>query len=443
MDQVSREDFPAGFRFGVASSSLQIEGTARGGCGPSQWDRFLLDKGPAQRDWIAHAIGHYDRWQGDLDLIRDGGFRDYRFSVNWSRLFPDAEGVPNRDGFDFYDRLIDGMAERGIAPHMTLFHWEMPDRLALIGGWAHPDTAPKFADFAEAVIGRFGDRLASVATFNEPWNVCWHGYFTGLHAPGLRDLPMAAKAMHGILLGHGRAVEAIRGVTRAVPAGCVVNLEHMLPLQSEQDVHAQALYDALHNRWFLEAVLTGHYPPAALSLLERNLPDGWTRDLRVISTPVDWIGLNYYTAKRVGLAPGGAAPLFTERENDLPKTSSGWTVCPEGLNRCLARISGLAPDLPIIVTENGINTVEGHDDAERWRFIQAHLRAIKTALDDGVKVGGYFYWSMFDNMEWTEGFQPRFGIVEITQPDLERRPRRSWERFRAFLHGQPTGQAQA
>lgn len=211
--EFTRKDFPEGFEFGVATSAYQIEGSQFGGCGTSQWDDFALTPGNVVRgENGSRACGHYHRWAEDLDLIQASGLDAYRFSTSWSRVMPEGRGQVNQAGLDYYDRLVDGLLERNIKPYATLYHWELPSALLDMGGWRNRDIADWFAEFTQVIMGRIGDRVEAAATFNEPWCVAWLSHFLGHHAPGVRDIRAASRAMHHILLAHGKAIQAMRGL---------------------------------------------------------------------------------------------------------------------------------------------------------------------------------------------------------------------------------------
>src|SRR6056297_2251496 len=248
----TRSDFPEGFLFGAATSSYQIEGHAFGGAGSTHWDTFAATPGNVTRaENGARACDHYHRWSDDLDLLAAANLDVYRFSTSWARVLPEGRGAPNADGIDFYDRLVDGLLERGIKPAATLYHWELPSPLADLGGWRNRDIARWFGDFTEVIMGRIGDRVWSAAPINEPWCVGWLSHFLGHHAPGLRDIRAAAHAMHHVLLAHGRATQAMRGLGMR-NLGAVCNFEYAAPADdSPETAAATATYDAIYNRFFL------------------------------------------------------------------------------------------------------------------------------------------------------------------------------------------------
>jgi beta-glucosidase len=384
------------------------------------------------------ACDHYHRWGEDLDLVRDGNFDVYRFSTMWPRVMPDGRTV-SAEGLDFYDRLVDGMVERGLSPNLTLYHWDMPSALADLGGWANPDVGKWFADYTEAVIGRIGDRMDAVATINEPWCVAWLAHFLGGHAPGMRDIRAAARAMHHVLVAHARSLEVMRSAGQE-NLGIVLNFEHSTPAsEDEADVLAAKTYDGIYNRWFAGAITGGAYPADILEVLEPHMPQGWQDDMAAISAPIDWLGINYYTRSIHEAVPGAVWPAERAVPGDLPKTAQQWEIYPEGLYGFLMRLQReFTGELPIYVTENGMAGADPGDaglvdDPARIAYFDAHVGAVKQAIADGAPVKGYFAWSLLDNYEWAFGYDKRFGIVHVNYETQERTPKGSYLAFQRAL----------
>lgn len=430
--EFKRHDFPKDFVFGTASSSYQIEGHQFGGAGRTHWDDFAeTPQNVHKGETGALACDHYHRFQEDLDLTADAGLDAYRFSTSWARVLPEGRGAPNPEGLAYYDRLVDAMLERGLKPALTLYHWELPSPLADLGGWRNRDIASWFVDYATAILGTIGDRLWSVAPINEPWCVAWLSHFMGHHAPGLRDIRAAARAMHHVLLTHGKTIEAMRAMGQTNLGG-VFNLEWATPAdQSAEAVAATDLYDAIYNHAYLRPVFKKEYPALLLPAIEAHLPPNWQDDFSAIGAPLDWCGINYYTRKLI--APNdGPWPSHHEVEGPLPKTQMGWEVYPEGLYKFLHRVAKeYSGDLPLYVTENGMASddriVDNKvDDQERIEFLDAHLGVIKKAEREGVPVKGYFIWSLLDNYEWALGYEKRFGLVHVDRINLDRIPKSSW-----------------
>ncbi len=432
----ARTDFPKDFLFGVATSAYQIEGHGQGGAGQTHWDTFAATPGNVVRNENGdRACDHLNRFNEDFELVRDAGFDCYRFSTSWARVLPEGRGPINQEGLDYYDRLADALLERGIRPCATLYHWELPSPLADLGGWRNRDIANWFADFTEIIMGRIGDRMFSVAPINEPWCVSWLSHFDGHHAPGLRDIRATARAMHHVLLAHGRAIEAMRGLGMS-NLGAVFNLEWAEPADDSPEARRAAdLYDGIYNRFFLSGVFNKTYPQVVLDGLEPHLPSGWQNDFDTIGTPVDWCGLNYYTRKLI--APADIAwPSLKEVPGPLPRTQMGWEIEPSALTRFLTRtMRDHTGDLPIYVTENGMASPERQQDDDRIDYLNQHLAAVHDAVDQGVPVKGYFIWSLLDNYEWALGYEKRFGLVDVDFETMERRPKASYNAVKTALSG--------
>lgn len=428
----TRRDFPEDFLFGVATSAYQIEGHGFGGAGECHWDTFAATPGNvANGEDGALACDHYHRMGEDLDLVAGGGFDVYRFSTSWARVMPEGRGTVNQAGLDFYDRLVDGLLERGVKPALTLYHWELPSPLADAGGWRNRALADWFADYVDVVARRLGDRIWSAAPINEPWCVAWLSHFEGHHAPGLRDIRAAARAMHHVLLCHGRAVEVMRGHGMG-NLGAVCNFEYAHPVDdSPEALRATRTFDAIYNRFFLGGLFRGAYPQAALEGLAPYLPNGWEQDFATIGQPLDWLGLNYYTRKVIGPS-GGAWPGYAYLDGPLPKTDMGWEIYPEGLGHFLRLAHDHAPDLPLYVTENGM-AAPGIRDEDRIAYVNAHVDQLRRAMAEGVPVAGYYLWSLLDNYEWALGYDKRFGLVHVDFETLDRRPKLSYERLKLAL----------
>lgn len=430
-----RSDFPADFIFGTATSAYQIEGSAAGGAGPSHWDTFAATPGNTARGENGSlACDHLHHWREDLDLVRDSGADAYRFSLSWPRLLPEGRGALNSAGLDFYDALIDGLLERGLQPWATLYHWELPAALADLGGWRNRDIAGWFSDYADLVIDRFGDRLRGVATINEPWCVAWLSHFLGVHAPGSRDIRAAARAMHHVLLAHGRAIEAMRarGHDRL---GIVLNFEYAAPASDDTgDARAARLQDAIYNRWFINGIMVGRYPSDALDGLAPHLPDGWEADMDTIGAKLDWLGVNYYTRKLIAHDPAVPWPSLREQTGTLPTTDMNWEIYPDGLYHFLTWLHRIAAQrVPLYVTENGMADGAAPNDPDRIAYLDAHLAAARRAIAEGVPLKGYFVWSLLDNYEWALGYDKRFGLVHVDFETLVRTPKASYDALRRAI----------
>lgn len=440
----NRFDFPQDFVFGTASSSYQIEGHSHGGAGKTHWDTFAATHGNVNNmENGAIACDHFHRYKDDFKLVSSLGLDAWRFSTSWARIFPENMTTPNQEGLDFYDRLVDEMLACGLKPFLTLYHWELPTHLSDQGGWTNRDIASWFGQFATTMGKLLGDRLYSVAPINEPWCVAWLGHFTGEHAPGLRDIRAAARAMHHVLLAHGTAVQSLRAIN-VDNIGLVVNFEYSQPLDNSKANTSKAdLYDAIYNRWFLGGVQKREYPKEALPHLKEHLPNNWEEDFSTIGEPVDWIGINYYTRKLIA-EKNEKFPGWLESDGALPKTGMGWEIYPEGLGHFLRWVANdYANGLPIYVTENGMADDSNEfskiiDDSARQNYLRDHIRVVKDVISEGVDVRGYFIWSLLDNYEWALGYGKRFGLVHVDYDTMVRTPKSTCEALRNSLKSHNT-----
>ncbi|MEU4543942.1 GH1 family beta-glucosidase [Nonomuraea dietziae] len=417
------------FLWGTATAAYQIEGAAdEDGRGASIWDTFARQPGRTRDGHTGDvACDHYHRWPEDLALMSDLGVNAYRFSLSWPRIQPEGAGSVNPKGLDFYDRLVDGLCERGITPLPTLFHWDLPQALEDRGGWLNRDTSHRFADYAATVAERLGDRVRGWITLNEPFVHMVFGYAMGLHAPGHALMLDALPVAHHQLLGHGLAV----GALRAAGAERVLITNNCTPVWAE-DAAAGDAYDILHNRLFNDPVLLGSYPD--LSAYGVTLDCVREGDLEIISAPLDGLGVNYYNPTRIGAPTDDSLPWTDLGITGYPTTAFGWPVVPDGLRELLVGLRARYGDAlpPVYVTENGCSYPE-LDDQARVEFLDGHLTALRAAQDEGVDVRGYFVWSLLDNFEWAEGYHQRFGLVHVDFPTGRRTPRASYHWYKDFL----------
>jgi beta-glucosidase len=453
---VTRADFPKNFLFGVATSSYQIEGAAHeDGRGESIWDTFCREPGRILDNSNGDvACDHYHRWAADLDLIKSLGVDAYRFSLAWPRIQPDGRGATNAAGLDFYERLVDGLLERGLKPYATLYHWDLPQTLQDVGGWDNRDTAYRFAEYARIVTERLGTRVASYATLNEPWCSSILSYQLGEHAPGLRDRRAALSAAHHLLLGHGEAMKVMRAVVPGADLGIVINLNpYYTATDSAEDRAAATQGDGEFNRWFLDPLLRGEYPADIWESYGADVPEVQAGDLATIAAPLDFLGVNYYSRALVAAAPTAASPVSITPVSITPVsttpvavvlkpkessyTAMDWEVFPQGLSDLLLRLKTDYALPPVYITENGAayaDTLSGESvhDVARTQYFARHLEAVRQSTEQGVDVRGYFAWSLMDNFEWAHGYDKRFGLVHVDYQTQKRTLKDSAKWFQAL-----------
>lgn len=429
--------FPEGFTWGAATSAYQIEGAwDADGKGESIWDRFAHDGRMAGSGDV--ACDHHRLWEPDVDLMADLGLGAYRFSIAWSRIFPDGSGTPNPAGIGFYDRLVDALLDRGIVPWATLYHWDLPQALQDRGGWPERQTVDAFVSYTDAITRALGDRVSHWITHNEPWVASFLGHRDGVFAPGVASWPAALAAGHHLLLSHGRAVPVIRSNVPGATVAIALDCRPSSPASDRPaDLAAHRHFDGFRNRWFFDPVFGHGYPDDMLeAYADRDrLPAGLIApgDLDEIGAPIDVLGLNYYTSLAIGDGMEESEDTGVPPGPNPPPghTEMGWPITPGALTGFLVRLHRDYHPPAIAITENGAGYSDGPDsegrvrDRRRIEYLDAHLRAVHAAIDQGVPVSGYFVWSLLDNLEWTQGFSQRFGLVWVDHETQQRVPKDS------------------
>ncbi len=442
--------FPRGFLWGTATASYQVEGAVNeDGRGETIWDRFCRTPGAiVNGDTGDVACDHYHRYREDVALMKRLSLGGYRFSIAWSRLFPRGRGRLNRPGLDFYSRLVDELLAAGIKPAVTLYHWDLPQALQDAGGWENRDTADYFAEYCDAAFRGLGDRVDFWITHNEPWVASFVGNYQGRHAPGKKDFAAAVRVSHTLLVSHAKAVRLFReDYAKAGRIGITLDLHPVYP-RSDADEEAARRDDGHKNRWFLDPVFRGWYPQDMLD---------WYRAKGVLagvdegdhgllaSARVDFLGVNYYFRHLVHRSAVQPLELETSVPGGAAVTDVGWEVYPEGLYDLLTRIDCDYGRPDLYVTENGAafadtdirnGIVEDHD---RLDYLRRHFEQAHRAIAAGVRLKGYFVWSLMDNFEWAQGYSKRFGIVRCDYATQARTPKRSglWCRRVAEANGVP------
>ncbi len=437
--------FPKVFTWGASTSAYQIEGaTKEDGRGASVIDIFCRKPGAV---WQGHtgevAADHFHRWAEDLELMREIGLQIYRFSFAWPRILPRGTGSANDKGLAFYDRLVDGLLEAGIRPLGTLFHWDYPQELFCRGGWLNRDSSDWFADYAAVVVDRFSDRVTDWLTLNEPQCFVGFGHSTGSQPPGLQ-LSNAAmlSAGHNALLAHGKAVQVIRARSKQpCRIGCApVGVISIPETDSPDDIAAarEATFSFpqsgpwnhfWNNTWWSDPMLWGEYPEEGLKWFGNDVPEIRSGDMETIGQPLDFCGLNLYSATTVRRGADGQVERVIEPPGH-PHTAFRWPITPTIL-RWGPRFFFDRYQIPVLITENGMSNTDwvsldgGVHDPQRIDFTHRHLIELKKAITDGVEVLGYLHWSLLDNFEWDHGYRERFGLVHVDYATGKRTPKDS------------------
>lgn len=429
--------FPANFLWGAATASYQIEGAwNEDGKGESIWDRFSHTPGKiSDKSTGDVACDHYHRWPEDIALMRQLGLKAYRFSISWPRILPNGLGRVNLPGLDFYDRLTDALLAANIEPFVTLHHWDLPQALFETGGWTNRNTLYSFADYATLVAKRLGDRIKRWTTFNEPSVIAWNGYADGEHAPGERDEAKARQVAHHLMVAHGLAAQALRGVDSNLEVGIVLSQWGVEPASDDPADVAAAQHEwNANNTVFLHPLFTGQYHPETIDSLQGQLPQILPGDMALIAQKLDFLGINSYSRSVISAKHG--------RLQNIPGseyTEMGWEVCAPAFRRMLVKIHNDYRLPPIYITENGAAFKDEvapdgkiHDE-RRLDYLRQHFTQVRLAMQEGVDIRGYFVWSLMDNFEWAHGYTKRFGIIHVDYETQKRAIKDSGEWYASVI----------
>jgi beta-glucosidase len=441
--------FPSGFVWGAATAAYQIEGAwNEDGKGESIWDRFTHTRGKiASGDTGDVACDHYHRWEEDVGHIAALGLNSYRFSVSWPRIFPSGGGSPNQRGLDFYRRLVEALNRRGVAPSLTLYHWDLPQALQERGGWLNRDTALRFAEYAAFMMRQLGGQVRFWSTHNEPFIQAFYGHGTGENAPGQRNPWAILTVGHHLLLSHGLAVDAFRAERPTAPDGSPAQIGIVLMLwphhaatEHRGDAAATRIVDGAMNRLFLEALFRGRYPDDVLGhfALRGMSPAARPGDMAIVSRPIDFLGVNTYTRLVHQRAPRDLLSGARQVPPTGPTTAMGWEIYPEGLIEALRKAASYT-SLPLYITENGaafddaLTPADEVEDEARIDYLRAYIAAARRAIDEGIDLRGYYVWSLLDNFEWAQGYSKRFGLIYTDYATQRRIWKRSAHWYREVI----------
>ena len=422
--------FPENFLWGAATASYQIEGDwNKHGKGESTWDRFSHTPGKIRNgDTGDVADDHYRLWKKDVGLMKKIGLKAYRFSTAWPRILPAGRGKVNQKGLDFYDRLVDGLLKADIIPFVTLFHWDLPQKLEDEGGWTVRSTADAFVEYTDVITRVLGDRVKNWITHNEPAVVAWLGYALGIHAPGLKDYALGVRAAHHLLLSHGQAIPVIYHNSPGSEVGIALDIWwRMAASNSRADLALVRQSDGMLVRWFIDPLYGRDYPSDMIADFTKlgALPDGLdfvqAGDMDAIATPTDFLGVNYYsrTIHRADASENDPQVDFPSAKTPQHWTEMDWEIYPDGLTNMLGRVYFNYQPRKLYVTENGASYSTSPDekgnvpDELRTNYLRTHFAAAYRAIQAGVPLAGYFVWSLLDNFEWSWGYAQRFGIVWV------------------------------
>lgn len=436
---------PDNFTWGVATSAFQIEGaTKEAGRGTSIWDTFCNTKDKVHDGARADiTCDHYHRYKEDIALMKQLGINAYRFSIAWPRIFPQGTGKPNQAGLDFYHRLLDELHRNQITPAITLYHWDLPQNLEDRGGWRSRETAQAFLTYARECFKAFGDRVDMWVTFNEPFCSTYMGHYLGYHAPGfVHDIQAVCNTIHHINLAHGLAVREYRELGGKGKIGITQLLTRFRPATKDKNnVLAAETATDLNCRIFLDPLFGRGYPKDFLHGTPESTFPVQPGDLEIIAQKIDFLGVNYYSEPAAAFDETGLHE-YKYAKTYHKKTEMGWDIIPAGLYRLLSWIDNNYHHPEMYITENGCALPDrlNHDgtrchDPERINYLREHFRMCKKAVTDGIKLKGYFLWSLMDNFEWAYGYSKRFGIVYTDYKTLKRIPKDSYYFYREVISG--------
>lgn len=426
--------FRSDFVWGAATASYQIEGAAyEDGKGVNIWDTFSHTPGKISDNSTGDiACDHYYKYKEDVQLMAKIGIKAYRFSLSWSRLIPEGTGRINQKGIDFYNSLLDELHAYGIEPYVTLYHWDLPQALEDKGGWQNDESPAWFEEYATLVAREFGDRVRFFTTFNEPQVFMGCGYLVGEHAPGLKlEDEALLKACVNVLKAHGRAARVLRkyvvesriGITVATTMTIPKTFEDVDSARKKFFESGKGNYAFMQSFW-LDPIILGKFPEEMLEAYPQLSSMVSPIEMAEISTPMDFLGVNNYTAHLVGTGEEGE-PVIIERHRGFPKTAIGWNITPDGLYWG-TRFFYERYKLPIYITENGmanrdVVSLDGKvHDPQRIDYYHRYLIMLNRAAKEGVDIRGYFAWSLMDNFEWACGYDQRFGIVYVDYETMQR-----------------------
>lgn len=435
--------------WGAAISAAQTESAVyKDGKGPSIWDDFsttrrgIFNKRPLIKHGhrISDSCDFYSHYEEDILKLKYLGFKHFRFSISWPRVMPDGIHV-NEAGFDFYKRVTDCCIRYGIEPWITLYHWDLPSALQKQGGWANRRIIDWFEHFSEACIRRLPE-VKKWIILNEPSVFVGAGYLFGKHAPGIKSLNAFFPAAHHAMLTLAHTYKHLKNINPSLHIGSSFSFTHIEPFDnSAKEIKAAETADLLINRFLFEPHLGLGYPagmPPVLSGILKYIQKG---DEDRLAAGLDFTGIQTYTCEV--FRHNALNPMFRLRHIPADKrtlllTAMNWEVAPQSLYHCVMKVHAYGTGKPIYITENGVayrdNPVFGKvADTARTEYFKAHIAELFRAIQAGADVGAYFVWSLLDNFEWAEGYEPRFGLIYVDFQSKERIIKDSGYWFRQLL----------
>ncbi|RZJ60604.1 MAG: beta-glucosidase [Flavobacterium sp.] len=435
--------FGKNFKWGVSTAAYQIEGGHDAdGKGPSVWDVFSGTGKIANGQTGNIACDFYNMYKEDIELVKELNIPNFRISLSWSRILPSGTGEVNQKGIDFYNKVIDHCLKNGVEPWITLYHWDLPHALELLGGWTNREVIDWFSEYAKVCAKHFGDRVKHWMVMNEPMVFTGAGYFLGMHAPGRKGLKNFLPAVHHALLSIGAGGRVLREFVPHAEIGTTFSCSYIEPnTAGPKDTAAAMRADVVFNRLFIEPLLGMGYPQKDLPVLKKIFKYFKHGDEALLAFDFDFIGIQNYTREVIKhsiFVPYLNAALVDAKYRKVPLTAMGWEVYPEAIYQMLKKFGAYKGVKKIYITENGAAfpdiEVDGEiNDKERTAYIKDHLAEVLRAKKEGIKVKGYFVWTLIDNFEWAEGYHPRFGLVHVDFQSQQRTIKASGHWYKSFL----------
>ncbi|WP_462265409.1 GH1 family beta-glucosidase [Mucilaginibacter sp.] len=443
-DSLNRNLFGGQFHWGVSTAAFQTEGAWNAdGKGESIWDTFTHKKGKVKGNQNADtACDFYHRYKQDIDLLKEMGIPNFRFSLSWTRIMPRGAGEVNQAGIDFYNNVINYCIEQGVTPWVTLYHWDLPQALEAQGGWTNRNIINWFSDYTAICAKAYGDRVKHWMVMNEPAVFTGAGYFLGIHAPGRRGLRNFLPAVHHAVLSIAAGARKLREILPDADIGTTFSCSHIEPYRDRlSDKQAAIRADALINRLFIEPTLDLGYPVKDLPVLKKLTDYIQPGDEHLMAFDFDFIGLQNYTRELVKYSfftPYISASLVKAKDRKVPTTEMGWEVYPHAMYEVLKKFNAYSQIKQIYITENGaafkdVLANERVNDVERTKYLQDNITQVLKARQEGCRVNGYFVWTLTDNFEWAEGYHPRFGLIHVNFETLKRTIKDSGYWYQEFL----------
>lgn len=432
------------FLWGVSTSAYQIEGGWKDdNKGISIWDTFLNNKkNNHSGDNGNIACDHYNKIEEDINTLKSLGINSYRFSFSWPRIIPKGTGDINKKGLEFYKKLLSLLKDNNIKPVATIYHWDLPQALEDIGGWNNRDIIDYFVNYSKILFENFGQDIYIWITQNEPRVTAYRGYGSDTMAPGLNDQTIVSNVAHNLLLSHGKTVQLYRKMGLLGKIGISLNLKPVYPKDenNSNDIFVANELNKFKNDFFIDPIIFGKYPEISNKYFLENIgyPKIEDGDMKIISSPIDFLGINYYSRDLVYFVDDNKWNYKNFHPEDSKYTDLNWEVYPKGIEDILLNINKKNKDIPIYITENGacyndILEIDHVDDEERFNYIKSHIEHVYKAIDRGVNVKGYFLWSFMDNLEWSFGFSKRFGLVYVDFQTQKRYLKKSAHLFKKLI----------